>query len=60
MRHLLVPAISQPATMRPISPADKLVAPIHIDMITKGSTLYLDDLVLLRDGVFQDSALTKE
>ena len=29
-------------------------------MITKGSTLYLDDLVLLRDGVFQDSTLTKE
>lgn len=41
-------------------PGGQVIAPIHIDMITKGSTLYLDNVVLLRDGVFQDAALEQE
>ena len=38
-------------------PGGQVSAPIHIDMITKGSTLLLDDIAILKDGVFQDSAL---
>lgn len=38
-------------------PGGQVTAPIHIDMITKGSNLQLDDFVIIKDGVFQDSVL---
>ena len=38
-------------------PGGQNSAPVHIDMIAKGATVYIDDVVLLRDGVFQDDVL---
>ena len=38
-------------------PGGQVSAPVHIDMIAKGATVYIDDTVILRNGVFQDSAL---
>jgi leucyl aminopeptidase (aminopeptidase T) len=38
-------------------PGGQVSAPLHIDMIAKDATLYIDDIMLLKDGVFQDEAL---
>jgi len=38
-------------------PGGQVSAPLHIDMIAKGATVYIDDKAILIDGEFQDSAL---
>lgn len=38
-------------------PGGQNSAPVHIDMIAKEATLFVDDVVLLKDGVFQEDAL---
>lgn len=38
-------------------PGGQNVAPVHIDMIAKDATVYLDDTVIIDKGVFQEQAL---
>ena len=38
-------------------PGGQNSAPVHIDMIAKGATVYIDSTAILIDGIFQDDAL---
>lgn len=38
----------------------QITAPVHIDMIAKGATLMLDDLVIIERGVFKEELFTDE
>ncbi|MCF0238362.1 MAG: aminopeptidase [Sphaerochaetaceae bacterium] len=38
-------------------PGGQNAAPVHIDMIAKGATVYLDDTVIIKEGEFQEQNL---
>jgi leucyl aminopeptidase (aminopeptidase T) len=38
-------------------PGGQVSAPVHIDMIAKDATVYIDDVALLKNGVFQEDVL---
>lgn len=38
-------------------PGGQIRAPIHIDMIAKDTNLYIDNIILVENGIFQDNVL---